>query len=131
MLNVLIYYQKKCFTYISFHKNCKCGCLLDKKVCNDLQKWNKNKCRCECLIIKKCKIGYSLNINNRRCERKKRLIDSEECDVETDVIRNDTKSFFKNKTLIKKVENCKSFIDIRILFLLVSLILGGIIFILN
>ena len=56
-----------------------------------------------------------------------RLIDSEECDLETDVIKNDTKSFFKNKTLIKKVENCKSFIGIRILFLLVSLIIGGII----
>ena len=23
---------------ISFHKNCKCGCLLDEKVCNNLQK---------------------------------------------------------------------------------------------
>ena len=38
----------------SFHKNCKCDCLLDEKVCNNLQKWNKEKCRCECLEIKKC-----------------------------------------------------------------------------
>ena len=129
MLNVLIYYKKNVLKNISFHQNCKCGCLLDKKVCNNLQKWNKNKCRCKCLIIKKCKIGYSLNINNCRCERKKlaRLIDSEECDLQTDVIKNDTKSFFKNKTLTKKVENCKSFIGIRILFLLVLLIIGGII----
>ena len=29
---------------ISFHKTCKCGCLLDKKVCNNLQNFNKNKC---------------------------------------------------------------------------------------
>ena len=34
---------------------------------------------------------------------------------------------FKNKTLIKKMENCKPFIGISLLFLLVSLILGGII----
>ena len=46
----LISKKKKCF---------KCGCLLDKKVCNGLQKWSKDKCRCECLKIKKCKTGYS------------------------------------------------------------------------
>ena len=37
------------------------------------------------------------------------------------------KCFFKNKTLIKKVENCKPFIGISILFLFVSLIFGEII----
>ena len=39
------------FKNILFHKTCKCGCLLDGKVCNNLQKWNRNKCRCECLKI--------------------------------------------------------------------------------
>ena len=34
-------------------------CLLDEKVCNNLQRWNGNKCRCECLKIKDCDIGYS------------------------------------------------------------------------
>ena len=34
---------------------------------------------------------------------------------------------FKNNTLIKKIENCKPFIGISLLFLLVSLIFGGII----
>ena len=43
------------FKNIGFHQNCNCGCLLDEKVCNDLQKLYKNKCRCECLKIKKCK----------------------------------------------------------------------------
>ena len=47
------------FKDISSHQNCKCKCLLDKKVCNNIQKFNKNKCRCECLIVKKCKNGYS------------------------------------------------------------------------
>ena len=39
------------FKNISFHQGCKCDCLLDEKVCNNLQKFNKNKCRCECLKI--------------------------------------------------------------------------------
>ena len=56
--------QNTVFKNISFHKNCKCGCLLDEKVCNNLRRWNKKKCRCECLEIKKCKIGYSWNVNN-------------------------------------------------------------------
>ena len=55
--------QKFIFKNISFHKSCKCGCLLDEKVCNNLQKFNKNKCRCECLKIKKCKIGYSIIVD--------------------------------------------------------------------
>ena len=92
------------FKNISFHKTCKCGCLLDEKVYNNLQKFNKNKCRCECLIVKKCKNGYSWNINNCKCESKRlaKLISIEKCDIETDKIKNNTKVFFKNKTLIKK-----------------------------
>ena len=39
---------------VSFHESCKCTCLLDKKVCDNKQKWNKEKCRCECLEIKEC-----------------------------------------------------------------------------
>ena len=50
--------NKNVLKNISFQENCKCGCLLDEKVCNNLQKWNKDKCRCECLKIKKCDIGY-------------------------------------------------------------------------
>ena len=26
---------------VTFHESCKCGCLLDEKVCNNKQKWNK------------------------------------------------------------------------------------------
>ena len=51
--------KKTVFKNISFHQSCKCGCLLDQKVCNNLQKWNVSKCRCECLKIEDCDIGYS------------------------------------------------------------------------
>ena len=54
--------KKTVFKSISFHQSCKCGCLLDEKVC---------KCRCEYLKIKDCDIGYSWNGNNCRCEMKK------------------------------------------------------------
>ena len=57
------------------------------------------------------------------------LIETEECDVETDDIKNvsEFKAFPENKTvtLIKKVKNCKPFIGVSILFLFVSIILTG------
>ena len=73
--------QKNVLRNIPFHKSCKCGCLLDEKVCNNKQKWNKEKCRCEYLKIKNSNIGYSWNVSNCRCEMKKltALIKSEEC----------------------------------------------------
>ena len=33
---------------IQWHEMCKCECRLDAIVCNNKQRWNKNKCRCEC-----------------------------------------------------------------------------------
>ena len=103
-----LFSKKSVLKNISFHQSCKCGCLLDKKVYNNLQKWNKVKCRCECLKIKDCDIGYSWNVNNCRCEMKKlaALIETEKCDVEADEI-TEFKAFPKNKTitLIKKIVN--------------------------
>ena len=130
--------NKNIFKNISFHQSCKCGCLLDEKVCNNLQKWNKDKCKCECLKIKDCGIFYSWNVNNCRCEMKKfaalteseRLLETGECDVETDEIKNVSKgkAFPENKTitLIKKVKDCKPFIGVSVLFLCVSKTLTGI-----
>ena len=130
--------NKNVLKNISFHQSCKCGCLLDEKVCNNIQKWNKDKFRCECLKIKKCKIGYSWDVNNSRCEMKKlaalteseRFLETEECDIEIDEIKNvsECKAFPENKTttLIKKVKDCKLFIGVSILFLCVSITLTGI-----
>ena len=118
--------KKKVLKNISFHKNCKCGCLLDEKVCNNLQKWNKDKCRYECLKIKKCAIGYSWNVNNCRCEMKKLApltIETEECDVESKT--NKIKNVYDNKT-IKKINDCKLFVAVSVLFLCITIILIGI-----
>ena len=34
--------------HIKWNESCKCICRLDKIICNKKQKWNKDKCRCEC-----------------------------------------------------------------------------------
>ena len=34
--------------HIEWHESCKCICRLDPIICNKKQRWNKNKCRCEC-----------------------------------------------------------------------------------
>ena len=34
--------------HIKWHKTCKCICKLDAIVCNNKQRWNNDKCQCEC-----------------------------------------------------------------------------------
>ena len=56
---------------------CKCKCRLDAIVCNNKQRWNNNKCRCECIeLIDK---GFIWNPRNSECEcdniQKKLLLD--------------------------------------------------------
>ena len=56
---------------IKWHKKCKCICRLDKIICNNKQKWNKDKCRCDCkkLIDKRvCDKGFTWNPSNCECE---------------------------------------------------------------
>ena len=54
-----------------FHESFKCICRLHPVVCNNKQKWNKDKCRCECLVNKKCDDDFVWNISNCECEYKK------------------------------------------------------------
>ena len=56
---------------MEWHKTCKCKCRLDTIVCNNKQRWNKNKCRCECkeLIDKGvCDKEFIWNPSNCECE---------------------------------------------------------------
>ena len=34
--------------HIEWHETCKCKCRLDGSVCTNKQRWNGDKCRCEC-----------------------------------------------------------------------------------
>ena len=86
---------------IKWHETCKCICRLNEIICNNKQRWNKDKCRCECkeLIDKRvCDKGFIWNPSNCEwecdqscnisqyldysdCKCKKKLIDPliEEC----------------------------------------------------
>ena len=60
---------------IIIHESFKCIYKLDPIVCSNIQKWNKNKCRCERLINKECNKNKFWNPSNCECEyRKKQLI---------------------------------------------------------
>ena len=53
--------------FIKWHETCDCICKLDGIICNSKQRWNKDKCRCECkeLIDKGvCDKGYVWNPSN-------------------------------------------------------------------
>ena len=91
---------------IKWHETCKCECRLDAIVCNNKQRWNKNKCRCECkeLIDKGvCDKGYAWNPSNCECE----------CDKSCDVGEYlDYKNCTCKKRLVDKlVEECNETID--------------------
>ena len=56
---------------IEWHETCKCICRLNEIICNNKQRWNKDKCRCECkeLIDKGvCDKGYIFNPSSCECE---------------------------------------------------------------
>ena len=87
--------------HIKWHKIYKSKCILEASVCNNKQRWNSRKCRCECKELidkrrcnkgliwnpsnyeyecdKSCDVGEYLDYTN--CQCRKRLIDKlvEEC----------------------------------------------------
>ena len=57
--------------FLKWHETCKRICRLDGIICNSKQRWNEDKCRCECkeLIDKGvCDKGYIWNPSNCECE---------------------------------------------------------------
>ena len=113
---------------IKWHKTCKSICRLDKIICNNKQRWNKDKCRCECkeLIHKdvcdkgfiwnpsncececneSCNIGEYLDYSNCKCRKK--LVDSlvEEC----------TENIEETKLVEKTLDKCNSYVVYKTLF---------------
>ena len=86
---------------IEWHETCECECKYGENVCNNKQRWNKNKCRfewkelidkqvcdkgficnpsnCDCECDKACDIGEYLDYENCKCRKK--LVDKlvDEC----------------------------------------------------
>ena len=113
---------------IKLHETCKCICRLNKIICNNKQRWNKDQCRRECkgLIDKGlCDKGYIFNPINCKCECdkscntsqyldyldckcKKKMIDLivEKC-TEYDDDDDDDKTKLVNKTVTKNDNQSK------------------------
>ena len=113
---------------LKWHEGCKCVCRLNLIICNNKQKWNKDKCRCECLINKKCGNKF-WNPNNCKCEYRKKAAHllTKECE---EIIDNKSLSIKKHNETVSIKENastdsCKPFVASSILFLAVSIILIG------
>ena len=94
--NVVKNITEKVFDLVPWKNSCKCVCRLDPIICNNKQKWNKGKYRCECLVDKKCDNKFVWNPSNCKCEYKKKgsHILTEECEEMID-----------NKTLLVKKYN--------------------------
>ena len=106
---------------VIFHESCKRICRLYPIVCNNKQRWNKNKCRCKCLVNKKCQNDFVWNYSNCECEyRKKASKLIEECEEKNGFTQN-------KKILTRYIENCKPFVASSILLVSVSIILTGIV----
>ena len=57
---------------IKWHETCKCICRLNGIICNNKQRWNKEKCSCECkeLIDKVvCDKEFIFNPSNCKCDK--------------------------------------------------------------
>ena len=91
---------------MELHETCKCKCRLDASVCNDKQKWNEDKSRCESKeLIDKETFNKESILNPSSCEC--------ECDKSCDIGEYlDYKNCeCRNKTVDKLTEKCSENID--------------------
>ena len=114
--------------HIKWHETCKCECRLDAIVCNNKQRWNKNKCRCECkeLIDKGvCDKGFIWNHSNCECECDKscdfgEYLDYEKCKCRKrqvdELVDKCTENIDEVKTFDKNENKCSSCILYIVLF---------------
>ena len=79
---------------IKWHEAWKCECRLDAIVCNDKQRWNNDKCWCQCkeLINRSvCDRGYAWNPSNCECECNKSCYFSEYLDYKSCIYKKVSK----------------------------------------
>ena len=133
--------------HIEWHKTCKCKCRLDAIVCNNKQKWNKDKCRCEyreelsdkqscdtgviwspsncnCECHKSREIGEYLDYKTCKCRRKTVESLVKECSKSTD----DNEMIY-NKTLNvslsdDKCSSCTLYIVLFVVFLVTNTVIS-------
>ena len=118
--------------FIEWHETGQCKCRLNAIVCNNKQRWNKNKCRCEwkklidqrvcdkrfiwnrsnceCECDKSCNIGEYLDYSNYKCRKKLFSPLIEECTENT----NETK--LVENTLDENKNKYNSHVVYKVLF---------------
>ena len=105
--------------HTKWHETCKCECKFGPNICNNKQRWNKDKCRCECkeiidkLVIgncecesdKACDVGEYLDYENCKCRKK--IVDKlvEECTETVEEVKLAKITLDKNENKYK----CSSF----------------------
>ena len=95
--------------HIKWHETYKCKCRLDASVCNNKQRWNDDKCRCEYkeLIDKGvCDKGYIWNPNNCECECNKschdgKYLDYKNCNCRKKLVDKLTEEYTENIDEVK------------------------------
>ena len=131
--------------FIEWHETCKCECKFAENVCNNKQRWNKSKCRCEwkelidkgvcnkgfiwnrsnceCECDKACDIGEYLDYENCRCRKK--LVDKvvDECTETVEEVNLAKITLAENKNSYK-YSSCRVYIVLFWLFFTVNI--GGI-----
>ena len=104
------------------HISCECKCRFDKRKCNSDQRWNNDKCRCECKKRHVCEKDYVWNPFTCNCENGKYLASIMDnsaimCDEVIDLYDEETK--FNEKKTICKTQN----FYILLAFLLITIAL--------
>ena len=131
---------------IEWHETCKVKCTVDASVCNNKQRWNDNKCRCECkeLIDKgvfdkgfiwnpsngECKCYKSCDLSEyldyKNCKCKKKLVDklaerglTEECTENIDQVKITRMDLFEHEN--ECVYSCTIFVVLTVIVLIISI----------
>ena len=119
---------------IKWHEFCKCKCKFNSSVCNNKQRWNNDKCRCECkgliyVIVcdKSCDVGEYLDYENCKCRKK--LVDklvecgaAEECTATVEEVKLAKINSTENKS---KRSYCSLYIVLILIIFLINAGIGG------
>ena len=111
---------------IKWHETCRCECRLDAIVCNNKQRWNKNKCRCKCKQLidkgvcdKSCDYGEYLDYKNCICKKRlgNKLVD--QCNETIDEVKLTKITHTENENSYKH-NSCRVYIVLFSIFFIIN-----------
>ena len=130
--------------HIKWHESSKCECKLNSSVCNNKQRSNEDKCRCECkeLVDKQeCDKEFILNPSNCNYECDKpcsvgKYLDHKNCNCRKKLVDSLVEKSNKNinETLSEislndyKCSSCRPYVILFVVFLRISVIISSVIY---